>query len=1410
MSIKPPHLPDLKLPDLHDAEELVRSSGKRINLWLHSAIGAGTLLVLATIGAFWYGNTPQFSELVRQRVEQSITASTGGHATLGHFSWSMWHRTIIIDNLTVHGLEAPNEAPYMHVDHVEAQLRWSGFFFSSYIYLESLRIVHPSIHIMVAADGTTNQPHPPHTMNSLQQTLLDLAVSHISVEQGIAVFNTKSLPFDFAARSTTLQLHYVPAVTGLVKPGTVFDPDQDEHYTADFSSDDVHTRTYDEAQVASQMQGHFTFAKDSLNLDKFSWRTAVTQLNATIILNNFSHPQWYGTATGTVDIHQVAAITGIDGFSSGTAHLDLNAHSCTTMREANSSALHKKTAPALFTHAQPVSDQTNCTDAFILQGVLTGKNAAWKNEIVQVETADTSTRVYITPHEMDFLDMHASLSDGATGSGDMHIFNYNGPARLHGILDSKVANLPLHNVLYSLAPKQFQSVDYNTASTGNVHVEWSDRLDDADVHGTLQLRPVPNQSGVPITGTVQAAYTGLTSVINIHTLAVNTPQSSLNVSGILGVITGDPLTALHSDLSTRDLSEFDSLLHALNIPDHSKTALLHGSAEYHGTIYGPIHQINLRGHVSATNVDLLTANLIPSSHWQPSAIHLDSIAADVDVSAAAINIQQAHIVHGDGSLDFSGQLRPELVSHFVAQPRQHTTTTLQWTKNSTINLELRTSSFPIAAAITAPITGSLTAEAHLTGTLAQLNAEGHLNARNGTIGNEKYSEPYQQLSASLSAESNTWSLNKIALTLPAGKLTGDASYDPNSTHTAWHVHAANFALGRLHSIPSSTGLIGVLTLDASASGTPNAPGIQAIFTIRSLALAHQSAGTLDAELHSSGNALLYTLHSNAFGGHLAASGQTKFDHDYTTQLHAAFTSLDIAPLFQLSRYKLTGHSEFGGELSLSGPLSTPTKLTGSAILNHFHVELSGIALDAAEPLHFSMASNVLHLDLVHITGADTDIRLVGSANFTNPGTLRLHSDGSINLKFLQTFDSDLVSSGRVTFSLNASGPLLTPDYDGSVRINNAALALTDVPNGLSQINGTLAFNRDRLELRQLTAMTGGGQVSLGGSITLRGGLFADITARGKDNRIRYPQGVSSSADTDLRLQGSLDNALISGSIYLTRFGLNQEFDLASLAQASNGVSAPPDPNATSSHLRLDVHITSAPQLDFQNSFAKLAGDVDLNVRGTVSSPSVLGRINISEGSASFAGTHYQLQNGNITFTNPVHIEPLLNLDATARVRDYDIYIALHGPLTNMQPNYRSEPPLPQSDILALLALGRTQEQAQIYQQQQEQGGADTTDNTLLGGALNQTVSNRAQRLFGVGSVKLDPTFVGTLGNSSARVTVEQSVARDVTVTYATNVNQTAEQLIQITWDITRSVSLVSQRDENGVFSMTFKIRQRRR
>jgi translocation and assembly module TamB len=620
---------------------------------------------------------------------------------------------------------------------------------------------------------------------------------------------------------------------------------------------------------------------------------------------------------------------------------------------------------------------------------------------------------------------------------------------------------------------------------------------------------------------------------------------------------------------------------------------------------------------------------------------------------------------------------------------------------------------------------------------------------------------------------------------------------------------------------ATTEMDGVVSVVADANGTMTQPGLKANLKVTRATYKGQGIGEAAVEAHSTGDTVYVTANSTLVGAKVDATGQARLAGEYPAQAKVTITGLDIGkPMAMFGPGNMKVRSAIDATATVSGPLKRPKELSGEAQFSQVDVNFSesdvkvqGIELKESEPIRIALRDGVATLEQVHITGQDTDMRASGTAQLfgaTNPkgGKLDVKATGNVSMTLLHTFDSDIFSTGKVEFTVAAGGLVTNPELTGRVQFDKVNVAMDGVPNGLSNMNGTLVFNGDRLQVESLTATTGGGTLKLGGSIRYKNGVYADLSATGDVVRVRL-YGLSATANANLRLQGGTESAVLSGTILMTRFGIGPDVDFAAFG-SPGGVSAPPDPNSPANKIRLDVHVTSAPQLDFQNSYAKLAGTVDLTIRGTAAVPSVLGRIEINEGSATFAGQKYQLQRGEIYFTNPVRIDPIIDLDATAQVENYDITVGLHGTATNLKPTYRSEPPLSETDVFALLALGRTQEEAQLYQEKQVQQGTDPTTSALLGGALNATVSNRVQKLFGVGSVKIDPAFVGTLGNSSARITVQQQISRQITATFATNVNTSAQQLIQVQYDLNHDNSIVVTRDESGVFSVVYKLRKRYR
>jgi translocation and assembly module TamB len=220
---------------------------------------------------------------------------------------------------------------------------------------------------------------------------------------------------------------------------------------------------------------------------------------------------------------------------------------------------------------------------------------------------------------------------------------------------------------------------------------------------------------------------------------------------------------------------------------------------------------------------------------------------------------------------------------------------------------------------------------------------------------------------------------------------------------------------------------------------------------------------------------------------------------------------------------------------------------------------------------------------------------------------------------------------------------------------------------------------------------------------------------------------------------------------------------------------------------------------------------NLRLRGTFSNPAVTGRITITQGQIVFFGTKYTINQGSVSFYNPVRIEPVLNLDLETKARGIDVTLTVSGPLGKLNLTPRSDPPLQFNEIVALLATGRTPtgdptllaQQATAPQSWQQIGAS-----ALLGQAIASPVAGRLQRFFGVSRLRIDPTLPGVESNPQARLTLEQQVTPDITFTYITNVTNSNPQVVRVEWSFAKKWSVVALRAENGVFGIDFFYKKR--
>lgn len=1350
--------------------------------WPWILLGVFVLFIAAAGILTAYLNSDAFRQRVRLAIISELEKVTGGRVELKSFTWNFSQLQVNIDDLTIHGLEKADNIPYAHVDHAQVTFKVTSWIGRD-IKLRALQVQHPVFHLIVYPDGTTNQPHPKTTEKNGNTVfdLFKLRIERMQLSDGVLLLNEKRLPLD---------------VTGnAISAGMSYSDGRSPSYNGRIEAHDLEFK-HPGTVVLSTAESSFTIRRDKVEISSLRWLSGKSQFEASGEIVDFATPRLEARYTASLELSRVGIILGRRELRDGIVDLTGSARYRSSEDFFSSGKLSLRSG------------------SYVDPGLRLNDVSATSDYMVDVDRITLSTisgRAFGGGFGGSASLIHwAKLAPKTSFSSGSR--KQVAAREQQGLIDLSVSAVEVSQGLHAVLPTSnpLNRLQIASTATGKVVIRWTGSPLHADTELNLQqhapLNPSPWE--LPLSGSFQATYHATSDRLDVAGINLAARVTRVSASGAIGA-----KSQMRVSLNTSDLSELTPVMQALGSSEGPLPAILHGQASFNGMVSGSLESPSLSGHLQATDFDTLLPTLnvhvgtVPASAPKtPSTrhqLHWDSLVADVAYSSTSASAK--NVILKSGRAEITGSETAGLIDGEL-QPESPLEVRL-----GLLNTDL--ADIQAMFGVSYPITGSFTGQLVLDGTRENLNATGHVQLAGGAI----YGEPYRSFAADMQLKGDNAEFHNIAFQQDGGHVIGDSTYNFQSEAFSFDLVGTNFDLAHISRLRNGKlAVAGRAEFSAHGSGTISQPVVSARLSVNSLTFNGESPGDLVATAITQGSGLHIEAHTNTKLASANLAGDVEMRGDLPAELHFDLTRLDFDPL--LRAYlpeKLTGHSAISGKFVLRGPLRHPHDITVTADVDQFSVDVQDVKLQNDGPLRFSVSKEVASIQQLHIVGTDTDITGTGTVQLSGPQRIDLRGNGHVNMALLQNFSSNISSSGQLSFTLTASGNLKEPTFNGNVQIANGAMSLVDLPNGLSEINGTLSFDRNRLRVQRLTAKSGGGALVLGGYITYANGVFFDLSATGHDIRMRYPEGVSSQGTADLRLVGTVQNSVLSGDVTITKFGLTPQFDLASYVQRAKQQAPPPGQATVVDNVRLDVHIVSTPELRVETSLARLSGDVDIHLRGTAARPSVMGRVSIAEGDITFNSTTYHLERGDIVFANPVRIEPVVNVEASARVRDYDITLGFHGTPDKLNVTYRSEPPLPSADIIALLAFGRTRQESEIQAEQGSQAAsaqsfAQTASNAILGEALNSAVSSRVQKLFGISRIKIDPNLGGTEDNPNARLTIEQQVSKNVTVTYLTNLGQYAEEVLQVEYNINKNVSLVAVRDYTGVLAVDLRIRQRKR
>jgi translocation and assembly module TamB len=811
---------------------------------------------------------------------------------------------------------------------------------------------------------------------------------------------------------------------------------------------------------------------------------------------------------------------------------------------------------------------------------------------------------------------------------------------------------------------------------------------------------------------------------------------------------------------------------------------------------------------------------LTATHFSAEGRPVDSLRADVTASPENVHLQNALVVRGAVTAQFDAAVR---LSDWHAE------------ESSEIYGRAAVANAPaadlaaLAEVANAPVTGSLSLSAQFSGTVGKPLVDGTVEVSQGSYRDE----PFDRASARVAYAGDT-------LTLSAGqasargkelRFTGSFRHEPDRLDIGRaHFNVASNAMPieEVRTIealrPNVKG-----TVQFSASGdvdltpAPRLMSLAADVSARGMELSGQRLGDAHLSAVSQSQALQARLEASVAGSAVKGEGTVRLEGDYPASGALTFSRIDFArlqPWLGALPVPLAGFAE--GEVRISGPALRTEALRAELRIPAFEIGPApspgvpaNLTLRNAGPIVAELNGSTVTLTAARLVGRITDIALTGKVNLRDPNPLDLRVAGRIDLAAVHEFNRDFTATGTVNADAGVRGTLAAPRITGRVQFQNAAFNVADFPNGISNAAGVIVFTGDRATIQTFEGETGGGKVRLTGFAGYEGShLVFQVHAVASEVRVRYPEGVSTVADANLRLTGTSERSTLGGTITIRRTGFNPQSDFGSLiATSAEPAHTPSVRTGLLGGVNFDVQIDSAPDAQFQSSLTQdLQVDVSLRLRGSLSNPALVGRVNISQGQVVFYGTKYTIHQGSVAFYNPLKIDPIFDIDLETKARGIDITLTISGPLNKLNLTPRSDPPLQFGEIVQLLATGDAPalDPALVGQQSAaSQGWQQSGASALLGQAIASPVAGRLQRFFGVSRLRIDPTLPGIeTNNPQARVTVEQQVTPDITFTYITNVTSTNPQVVRMEWAFAKQWSVVALREENGVFGLDFFYKKR--
>ncbi|HEV1286232.1 MAG TPA: translocation/assembly module TamB domain-containing protein [Bryobacteraceae bacterium] len=1296
-----------------------------------------------------------FYELVHHRMIAEIEKATGGRLEIGNYAFDWKRLEVRVGPVVLHGKESASEPPFVLISSVTAGLRIVSMM-ERKVDLAYLNIDRPQVRIVFYPDGSNNIPEPAvhHPETIWAEDLVRLAVGRYDVANGLFEYDDRQIPLNLRGEDLRVRLSY----------------ESKGRYRGELESNRVRVIPNGAGPIEVSAAASFTLDKSTIDISRLKITTRESRADLVGSLTNLRWPRGTFTVKASAAAREMVKLFALPIEPAGSATFDGKLN---------------------ISFEKPFS--------FSMNGRAAARGLGYRQDLLAVENADVRGDLSLGLDNMTLKNATMNAL-GATFNGQASLAHWRD---FHA--EGNVKGLSVHDAAHVLTDR---TVPWNATLAGGFSMDAPIGKQAAKIRGNIGVYPGAEH---PIEGHLDIAYDQAAGAFfEFGKSYLTTPATRLEFSGIPG-------QSLNVHAQSTNLDELLPAL-AMASPDAPKELplkLKNGQAIATGVVKGPQGDAHFTGQASVTNGVLMMNN---------EAHAFDSFTATISADRKAVLLSAFTLTRGTTTADGQAEITARNGSYedagLDARINIHNAQLAELAKEAGVKLDA---------------TGTGSASAHVFGSVKKPAADVTAQVEKLTA----FDEQLDRVSVKIHYADDAWTVSGGDAIAGTGRLHFDGSFDKLENVT-FDITADNLAasrvkaLGKLPMRPDGILHAKLAGTGRMVKGEFELTSVGGDASARNVTLNGDGVGDVSLTAQTRGADLSIHAMANVRGAKIEADGAWKLEGDEPGSVNIKAQRVDLDTAHRI--YFIGGTDEqknevlpfegfVDGRAKVAIALRKPEDFRAEVTLDQLElnarksqalklgVQPQDIQLKNTRPVVLIVTAKEARIQSAQFAARDTSLEATGGIPFDPKSPADLAVRGSVNLAILQLYNSDLLARGNATVQATVRGSLRDPQMNGRMELKNASLYLADLPNGIDNANGSVVFDRNRATIEKLTAETGGGKIFFAGFVELSDILTYRLQAEAEQVRVRYPEDVSTTFNAKLALNGTSDASTLSGSITLNRAAFNPRSDLGGLmALAAKPVPAPASPNEYLRGMQFDVRIDSGPNFEFQTSLTRdVEAEVELRLRGSPIRPVLLGAISVNQGEIQLFGNRYTVDRGDIRFLNPVKIEPTFDMDLETRARGIVVNISFSGTLQKLNVNYSSDPPLQSREIIALLAVGRNPTAPGSYASGQITTGSNVgleAGGGLLGEALSAQLSSRIQRFFGASRVKIDPTVTGVDNLPQARLTVEQQVSREITVTYITNLNRTQEQMVQFEWDFSAHWSAIAVRQDNGLFGIDFQFRKR--